>query len=237
MATTPRTQIPLKLEFLGRDNKLTQPWAFYFDTLNSSLPPQGSGYVIDGTAGTTGATTIFQGPASGRGANPTANSIYIADDTGSIYTVSGGQWQEQSAALTGDVTKPAHSHITTLVNVNANVGTFGDGSNIPVITVNAKGLITGVTSVPIIAPPVIVPGKFGDTIFKGNTDTGFETFEHLNKDTFTVTYTFNFHFGDATPVFLFTLPTNRRIVSSSINIEEPFNNSGYSLSILSLIHI
>jgi hypothetical protein len=235
MATTPRTQIPLKLEFLGRDNKLTQPWAFYFDTLSSSLPPQGSGYVIDGTAGSTGPTTIYQGPASGRGPNPSVNSIYIADDTGVIYTVAAGAWQEQSGALTGDVTKPAHGHITTLVNVNADVGTFGDGSNIPVITVNAKGLITGVTSVPVIAPPVIVPGKFGDTIFKANTDTGFETFEHLTKDTFTVTYTFEYHFADATPTYLFDMPTNRRVTRAVINIETVFDDPVATLSLGSLL--
>lgn len=35
----------------------------------------------------------------------------------------------------------------TLANVNANVGTFGSASQIPVFTTNAKGLITGVTTV------------------------------------------------------------------------------------------
>ena len=231
MATTPRTQIPLKLEFLGRDNKLTQPWAFYFDTLNSSLPPSGSGYVIDGTAGTTGATTIFQGPASGRGANPTANSIYIADDTGAIYTVSGGQWQEQSAALTGDVTKPAHSHITTLVNVNANVGTFGDGSNIPVITVNAKGLITGVTSVPIIAPPLALPGKIGDIIFKADATGNAGTNELFTVDTFTVTYKLAFYQADATPWLITNVPANTVIQKIELTILTVFDGTAPSIAV------
>jgi len=36
----------------------------------------------------------------------------------------------------------------TLANVNSNVGTFGSASAIPQITVNSKGLITAVTSIP-----------------------------------------------------------------------------------------
>ena len=47
--------------------------------------------------------------------------------------------------LTGDVTAPAGSIATTLATVNANVGTFGSGTAIPTVTVNAKGLITAVT--------------------------------------------------------------------------------------------
>ena len=46
--------------------------------------------------------------------------------------------------LTGDITSA--NTVTTLATVNSNVGTFGSGTSIPTITVNAKGLITGVTT-------------------------------------------------------------------------------------------
>ena len=46
--------------------------------------------------------------------------------------------------LTGDITSV--NKATTLATVNSNVGTFGNGTSIPTITVNAKGLITGVTT-------------------------------------------------------------------------------------------
>ena len=46
--------------------------------------------------------------------------------------------------LTGDITSV--NKATTLATVNSNVGTFGSGGSIPTITVNAKGLVTGVTT-------------------------------------------------------------------------------------------
>jgi hypothetical protein len=46
--------------------------------------------------------------------------------------------------LSGDVT--SNNKSTTLATVNSNVGTFGSSSAIPSITVNAKGLVTGVST-------------------------------------------------------------------------------------------
>jgi hypothetical protein len=46
--------------------------------------------------------------------------------------------------LTGDITSA--NTVTTLATVNSNVGSFGSGGAIPTITVNAKGLVTGVTT-------------------------------------------------------------------------------------------
>jgi hypothetical protein len=51
--------------------------------------------------------------------------------------------------LTGDIT--SDNTTTTLATVNANVGTFGDGGAIPSITVNAKGLVTGVSTSAIVS--------------------------------------------------------------------------------------
>jgi hypothetical protein len=48
--------------------------------------------------------------------------------------------------FTGDVISPAGSTVVTLANVNTSAGTFGSGAAIPIITVNAKGLITAVST-------------------------------------------------------------------------------------------
>ena len=55
--------------------------------------------------------------------------------------------------LTGDITSV--NKATTLATVNSNVGTFGSGGAIPTITVNAKGLITGVTTTAVTSGTTI----------------------------------------------------------------------------------
>jgi hypothetical protein len=47
--------------------------------------------------------------------------------------------------LSGDVS--SNNTVTTLATVNGNVGTYGDAGAIPRVTVNAKGLVTGVSTV------------------------------------------------------------------------------------------
>lgn len=57
---------------------------------------------------------------------------------------------------TGDATgtlSPGGSNVVTLKTVNANVGQFGSTTNIPVVTVNAKGLVTAVSTAAISIPP------------------------------------------------------------------------------------
>lgn len=50
-------------------------------------------------------------------------------------------------ALTGDVAASGTGSVAaTLATVNSNVGTFGSSSSVPVVTVNAKGLVTAVTT-------------------------------------------------------------------------------------------
>jgi len=47
--------------------------------------------------------------------------------------------------LTGDITSA--NTVTTLATVNSNVGTFGGTGAIPIVTVNGKGLVTGISTV------------------------------------------------------------------------------------------
>jgi len=54
-------------------------------------------------------------------------------------------------AFTGDATSPVNTSALTLATVNSNTGAFGDALTVPVITVNAKGLITSVSTAVIAA--------------------------------------------------------------------------------------
>lgn len=79
--------------------------------------------------------------------------------TNDVLTFDGSKWAPAAGGgggggiteLTGDVTAGpgSGSQAATLATVNADVGTFGDATNVAQITVNAKGLITAVTDVPI----------------------------------------------------------------------------------------
>lgn len=67
--------------------------------------------------------------------------------TASLTTQASGTLQAaQFPALAGDLTSIAGALATTLATVNSNVGTFGSSSVVPSITVNAKGLITAVST-------------------------------------------------------------------------------------------
>lgn len=62
-------------------------------------------------------------------------------------------------ALTGDITASGPGSVTaTLATVNNNVGSFGSSTAIPTITVNAKGLVTAVSTNVVIAPAGTLTG-------------------------------------------------------------------------------
>jgi len=152
------SQLPAGMQcFNPTTGLMTQPFAFWLNNLSSSLPPGGSGFVVDGSAGTYGVMTIYQGTDASK-PSPGLGEIFIAIDTGKIYVENAGVWVLQLPALTGDVTKPLHSIVTTLATVNTDVGTFGSPSDIPIFTVNGKGLITAATSVPLVSPPPSAAG-------------------------------------------------------------------------------
>lgn len=67
---------------------------------------------------------------------------------------SGTNTGDQTITLTGDVTgSGTGSFAATLATVNSNVGTFGDGTHVAQVTINAKGLITAASNVAITGAP------------------------------------------------------------------------------------
>lgn len=91
-------------------------------------------------------------------ANP-INSVAAATGVplGNTLTFAGGEIQ--TTALSGDVTSAPNSFVTTLADVNTAPGTYGSASEISVVTVNAKGLVTSASSVPLTGiPPSGVAG-------------------------------------------------------------------------------
>ena len=89
----------------------------------------------------------------------TVNAKGLVTGTGTAVTIApaftsltGSLAASQLPAFTGDVTTSAGSSATTLATVNTNIGSFGSATQVASVTVNAKGLITGVSSVPIVLP-------------------------------------------------------------------------------------
>lgn len=98
---------------------------------------------------------------------PGVNTTGNQDTTGSAATLTTGR----TIAITGDLTYTSESfdgsdNVTgtgTLATVNSNVGSFGSTTAVPVITVNAKGLITSVTT-DTIATSFDIAGGSGDPV-------------------------------------------------------------------------
>ena len=79
----------------------------------------------------------------------------------------------QTITFSGDLTGSGSTAITTtLATVNSNVGSYGSASDVPVITVNAKGLITAVSTASITVPTAANPtASIGLTATNGSAST------------------------------------------------------------------
>lgn len=103
-------------------------------------------------------------------------TVYGALSGNASTATTAGTWTTaRDLSLTGDATatlsavngSAAVSAVLTLATVNSNTGSFGNGTTIPSITVNAKGLITAVTTTAIATATASVLGlaKFDSTNF------------------------------------------------------------------------
>jgi hypothetical protein len=160
-------QFPVQVPFIDNKGLIDRRWLAVLSQLKASLPPTGSGYVTDGSQTSYGPMVLYQGPASGRPAVPDVGEMYFALDTGILYFDAGGTWTEFSAPLTGDVTKPAGSNVTSLADVFIGAGTYGGPTLTPVLTIDSKGRITGI-SFETITASITAAGASGSLQFNNS---------------------------------------------------------------------
>jgi phage-related tail fiber protein len=150
---------------------------FYSDATNWGLIfPEITGDVLI-AKGTTTATIAANGVIPS-----VYNSVTVHAD-GRVYsgTVEPYLLNNQNISITGDATGSGNIAISlTLNNVNSNIGTFGSGTTIPQLTVNAKGLITAVTTSAISYPVTSVAGKTGVVILTP-TDVGLSNVQNATQ--------------------------------------------------------
>ena len=107
------------------------------------------------------ATTAFVGDLTGTAANATILA------TGRTIGMTGDMtWTSAAFDGSGNVTGTG-----TLATVNSNVGSFGGATAVPVITVNAKGLITAVSTASISSALTIGADSGSDDTVTVGTDT------------------------------------------------------------------
>lgn len=150
--------------------------------------------------------TMFSGAHFGLTATyDDPNGIITLDVNDPIITISGDV--DGSATMTnlGNTTINV-----TLDTVNANVGTFGSTSAIPVITVNNKGLVTAVTTAPITTSLSIASDDGADTIALATDTLTFAGGEGIDTSINATTNTITISGEDATT-------TNKGIASFDTN--------------------
>ena len=141
-------------------------------TLNSAAVTNNA--TVGGTLGVTGNSTI--GGTLGVTGQITGNITGAV--TGNASTATALQ-TARSITIDGDVDAPATSFdgtgnitlTTTLDTVNSNVGSFGSSTAIPVVTVNGKGLVTGVSTASITTALTVGADSGADDSIALATDT------------------------------------------------------------------
>jgi hypothetical protein len=110
-------------------------------------------------ASTTAYVTALTAPVTSVFTRTGAVTAQSGDYSFSLISGSASFAQLPAFTASGDISGtyvPGTGNIPlTLPVVNPDVGTFGDGSNIPVIIVNAKGQVTSVTTTPVVNGGVI----------------------------------------------------------------------------------
>jgi len=115
---------------------------FVKNVLNQTSAVSGSTYAID-TSGNAGTVTngVYTSGNQTIGGTKTFSSTIIGSINGNAATVT------TIPSLSGDVTSSGND--LTLVNTGTNTGTFGNGTTVPIITVDSKGRITSISPVQI----------------------------------------------------------------------------------------
>ena len=126
---------------------------------------------VSGSAATLTTARTIGGVSFDGSANinlPGVNTAGNQNTTGSAATLTTGR----TIAMTGDVTWNSgafngSANVTaagTLATVNSNVGSFGSNAAVPIITVNAKGLVTAVSTTPLGTAAIQTVGTIGGVV-------------------------------------------------------------------------
>ncbi len=142
---------PLNNAPLTKDGNWTVPWVMYFAQLFGG----GSG---GGNAPANGEYILGAPDAS------LPNGRVVTNSTTNVWNLAvDGQASVSRAALTGDITAPFDSNVTTLSLTGVTPGTYGDATHVGQFTVDAKGRLSFAQNVAIIGAsaqymPVFVGG-------------------------------------------------------------------------------
>lgn len=147
--TVPNARFPSTLPALNGSN-LT---ALNASNLSSGTVPAAQ------TAAETGDVTKPAGSNTTTLANIPAISGANLTTLNATNLASGSVPAARMPALTGDVTTSAGAVATTLATVNADPGSVGSSTAIPVITTNGKGLVTAQTTAAVVAPAGTLTGS------------------------------------------------------------------------------
>lgn len=116
--------------------------------------------------------------------SPSLGELFFRSDTELLYVYNGSTWVDtisnDAITLSGDASGSGTNAITvTLATVNGNVGTFGGASSVGSLTVNAKGLVTAASTVPIqIAETQVTDGALLARLAADETVTGTWSFSN-----------------------------------------------------------
>lgn len=196
----------------GRSAGTGAPSDISMATLAGMLP------AMTGDSGSGGAAGLVPAPAAGDAAAKTflradatwaapaindllpsqaANSGKFLTTNGTNVSWAAGLGTVSSVALTGDGNvSVSGSPITTsgtislsLSNTGATAGSFGSATQVPVLTVDAKGRITASSSTPITFPVNSVAGRTGNVTLSVNDISGLGTLAQQNTNALALTGT------------------------------------------------
>jgi len=112
-----------------------------------------------------------------------AGRFYFATDTKETYYDTGAGWVLSQGPIIGDIAIASGTNTATLATVNADVGTYGSSTAVPVLTVDGKGRITAVSTV-AISSAITLAGDVSGTGTTGGTTTTTLATVNTNVGTF-----------------------------------------------------